>query len=395
MLRSVLRQVENTGEKTTKQQNQDDACNATMTLRLLLLIATISTCLGFAPSLRTAISSLKSPLPLFLSSQGGGQSRFEGMQREPTAADLAVIDDMITKLSDAKPYELPNAVSRAIRVVSSPQFFLRIAERVDKASTSMEKEKLSALADNLVNTIRAVVSMTEDSLNDRAKDVEKVVKAASEPESGEFLVPLSKERLDAMRTEVEGLEAEDLNEGFLTTVDSWMNKAHQVSEETSGDYHSGILAHSISIYTSSLHILPLNTRNQQKDGMDGMVTIMQKALQIYAGTVISRARIQLQANVGAALSGETQVAADDAAAGLASTDSAASSLFEKLLHVDTDSWDTEIRKGIDSEGVTKESLVSEVQKTMESVILGLENGSMGQRVQAEFLRELVMRIEAC
>ena len=127
--------------------------------------------------------------------------------------------------------------------------------------------------------------------------------------------------------------------------------------------------------------------------MDGMVTIMQKALQIYAGTVISRARIQLQANVGAALTGETQVAADDAAAGLASTDSAASALFEKLLHVDTDSWDVEIRKGID-EGVTKESLVGEVQRTMESVILGLENGSMGQRVQAEFLRELVTRIEA-
>ena len=133
---------------------------------------------------------------------------------------------------------------------------------------------------------------------------------------------------------------------------------------------------------------------QPKDGMDGMVTIMQKALQIYAGTVISRARIQLQANVGAALSGEGQVAADDAAAGLASTDSAASALFEKLLHVDTDNWDMEIRKGIDMEGVTKESLVGEVQKTMEGVILGLENGSMGQRVQAEFLRELVTRIEA-
>jgi hypothetical protein len=121
---------------------------------------------------------------------------------------------------------------------------------------------------------------------------------------------------------------------------------------------------------------------------------MQKALQIYAGTVISRARIQLQANVGAALSGESPVAADDAAAGLSSTDSAASALFEKLLHVDTDNWDMEIRKGIDMEGVTKESLVGEVQKTMEGVILGLENGSMGQRVQAEFLRELVTRIEA-
>jgi len=151
------------------------------------------------------------------------------MQREPSPAEIAVIDDMITKMSNAKPYELPNAVSRAMRVVSSPQFFLRIAERADDASDPGEKEKLGAFADNLVNTIRAVVSMTEDSLNERAADVERVVKAASEPESGEFLVPLSADRIDAMRVEMEGLEAEDLNEGFLSTIDSWMNKAHQVS----------------------------------------------------------------------------------------------------------------------------------------------------------------------
>lgn len=30
----------------------------------------------------------------------------------------------------------------------------------------------------------------------------------------------------------------------------------------------------------------------------------------------------------------------------------------------------------------------------ENVVLGLENGSMAQRVQAEFLRELVTRVEA-
>lgn len=276
------------------------------------------------------------------------------MQRKPTAADLAVIDDMITKLSNAKPYELPNAVSRAIRVVSSPQFFLRIAERADETSDEMEKEKLGAFADNLVNTIQAVVSMTEDSLDERAKDVERVVKAASEPDSGEFLVPLSKERVDAMRKEVQGLEDGDLNEAFLNTVDAWMNKAHQ-------------------------------------DGMDGMVTIMQKALQMYAGTVISRARIQLQANVGAAVVGEDQAAAD--AAAKAKKSSAASALLDTLLHTDTDEWDVAIRKGIDEE-VTKDGLVSEVQKTMEGIILGLENGSMAQRVQAEFLRELVTRIEA-
>ena len=44
--------------------------------------------------------------------------------------------------------------------------------------------------------------------------------------------------------------------------------------------------------------------------------------------------------------------------------------------------------------MTKEALIGEVQKTMEGVILGLDNGSMAQRVQAEFLRELVTRIEA-
>jgi len=131
--------------------------------------------------------------------------------------------------------------------------------------------------------------------------------------------------------------------------------------------------------------------------MDGMVAIMQKALQIYAGTVISRARFQLEANVGAAIAGEDQDAADAAAAKAEreSSNTGASALLEKLLHVDTDNWDIEIRNGIDEgEDVSKEALISEVQKTMEAVILGLENGSMVQRVQAEFLRELVTRIEA-
>jgi hypothetical protein len=131
--------------------------------------------------------------------------------------------------------------------------------------------------------------------------------------------------------------------------------------------------------------------------MDGMVTIMQTALQIYAGTTIARARVRLQANVGAAVSGEDQAAADavvDATKkGDSGMNSAASDLLEKLLHIDTDDWDMEIRRGIEND-VAKEDLVSEVQKIMEAVILGLENGSMAQRVQAEFLRELVTRIEA-
>lgn len=127
--------------------------------------------------------------------------------------------------------------------------------------------------------------------------------------------------------------------------------------------------------------------------MDGMVTILQKVLQIYAGRVISQARVQLLANVGAAVSGKSQASANKAAAEEANTSSAASDLLERMLSVDTDTWDMEIRKGIEGE-CTKEDLVKEIQRTMEGVILGLENGSMAQRVQAEYLRELITRVEA-
>ena len=57
------------------------------------------------------------------------RSGLEGNQRQPTANELSIMDEMITKLAEAKPYELPNAVRRAFRVCSSPRFFMRIAER--------------------------------------------------------------------------------------------------------------------------------------------------------------------------------------------------------------------------------------------------------------------------
>lgn len=269
------------------------------------------------------------------------------------------MDEIITKLADAKPYELPQAVSKAIRVVSSPRFFMRIAERADQTSDEVMKAKLGALAENVVTTLEAVVSTTEDKLDESAKFVEDIVKAAAEPDSGEFLVPLTSERVDAMRAEISKLDSASMDEGFLSTVDAWMNKSHQ-------------------------------------DGMDGMVGILQKVLQIYAGTEIKRARAVLQANVGAAVSGKSQGKADEVLAeeereGL----KPAAALLEDLMEMDTDMWDSALSKSFaDEEGVGPKALMGEVQRTIEGVVLGLENGSMAQRVQAEFLRELVSRVEA-
>lgn len=287
-------------------------------------------------------------------------SQIEGNQRAPTAQELSLMDDMITKLAAAEPYELPGAVSKAIRVVSSPQFFLRIANRADQETDAEMKARLLALSENLVQTIQAVVSTMEERLDDRAKDVESVVQAAAEPDSGEFLVPLSAERVDAMRDALAKLDSAALDEGFLSTVDAWMNKSHQ-------------------------------------DGMDGMVGILQKVLQMYAGAEIRRARAALQANVGAAVSGKSQATADEVlAAEEKQGPKPAAALMERLMQVDADLWDVEMRKSFEDaeSGVTSKALLGEVQRTIEGVVLGLENGSMAQRVQAEFLKELVQRIEA-
>ena len=92
------------------------------------------------------------------------------------------MDEMIDKLAAAAPYELPAAVKRAFRIIRSPPFFLRIAERTDQATTDEEREKLQALATNLVSTLEVVVETTEEQLDERAVDVETVVKAAAEPD---------------------------------------------------------------------------------------------------------------------------------------------------------------------------------------------------------------------
>lgn len=77
-----------------------------------------------------------------------------------------------------------------------------------------------------MNTLEVVVETTEEQLDERAKYVESVVKAAAEPDSGEFLVPLIPERLKAMRRKLRELDEAILDEGFLSTVDSFMNKSY-------------------------------------------------------------------------------------------------------------------------------------------------------------------------
>merc|ERR1712003_333322 len=96
------------------------------------------------------------------------------------------------------------------------------------------------------------------------------------------------ERLDSMKKVIQDMPSSSLDEGFLKTVESWMNKS-------------------------------------KKDGKDGMVGIFQKVLQIYAGVEILRARKCLR---------ETENKQTE--------QKPIEVVFDKLLCIDTDNWNTEL-----------------------------------------------------
>lgn len=294
---------------------------------LLSLLSLAATTHAFVPAFRKAASSA-SAATVVIPKMAPDASRFEGNRRMPTAQELSIMDEMINKLANAAPYELPGAVKRAFRIIRSPRFFLRIAERADQASSDQEKEKLEALAQNLVSTLEVVVETTEEKLDERSTDVEVVVKAAAEPDSGEFLVPLTPDRLEAMQSTIRGLEESKLDEGFLATLDAWIVKSHQ-------------------------------------DGMDLMVGILQKVLQMYAGLQIQRS-----------LERASEFKEENTA-----------TLFQ-LLQSDAEAWPSQIASTSDLPELKKQ-----VQKTMETIVLSLETGSMAQQVQAEYLKELMKRVE--
>jgi hypothetical protein len=204
-------------------------------------------------------------------------SRLEGNNRPASPDELRIMDEMIDKLADAKPYDLPNAVQRAFRVISSPQFFMRIAARADETTDETQQEKLAALAANLVSTLEAVVSTTEDRMDERAKDVENVIKAAAEPDSGEFMVPLLPERVQ---------RCDRLCKPWTTTL------------------------------IRSFSIRLMRMMKSHEDGMDLMVEFERRCK--CTGTSIA----------GAKLANKSK-----------ESSSAAYKLFEQLLNTDADVWD--------------------------------------------------------
>jgi len=105
----------------------------------------------------------------------------------------------------------------------------------------------------------------------------------------------------------------------------------------------------------------MNKANE--DELDGMVSIFQTMLQQWAAIELLEAKPQ-------------------------------NAVLEEMLKDDPALWNAILAKSIKEEG-DKEDLLTAVQACVEKVVLQKASGSYGQRVQAEFLREMMGRIRDC
>jgi hypothetical protein len=226
-------------------------------------------------------------------------------------------------------YQVPALVSRDLKLVSSPSFFLEIAAKSDAALTEAARDKLSALAAMVMASLETIVNKTEEKVDKSSEALQAILKAAAE-DDGEFLVPLSLAKSAALRGAM--LERSgQLDEPFLATVNAYVRK----SEET---------------------------------GLTGMVPILQAVLQQYASITLMEDKSITMATEGATTP----------------------RLLDKLLATPPAAWEAVVAYELGRVGsvLAKDDLNAEIQGRVESVVLALPAGSYGQVILAEFLREL-------
>ncbi|CAM9399391.1 unnamed protein product [Choristocarpus tenellus] len=231
----------------------------------------------------------------------------------------------------------------------------------DAEQDPSKRTRLDLLAKEVTSILEELVNFAEEKMDDSATILQIIVTSAAE-ENGEFLVPLSDDRLAALRHSIR-IHGDSLDSNFLATAQAWMEKVGREKE------------------------------------MEGMVVILQKVLQIYAAEDILRrgGKGGIAASVG-------QREAQGGSGGGATvwgSKTPAGRLLDEVLSTDPDKWDG-ILSGLARSGggqmgaVTKDGFMGAIQVAIETVILQQENGSMPQRVQAEFLSELCKRVEvAC
>lgn len=243
----------------------------------------------------------------------GGRRGARAGKTRAGASELAAVDAVIDLLLEAKDEEeLAKTVAENV-LAFDQQMWMRFASRSDGAETAEEKTRLMEAAGKCMKLVEAMVERTESTIEEASSGVQQVVGAAADPASGEFDVPLKADALERMKS---ALETVAVDERMLNTIYAWIRKSDE-------------------------------------NGLDGMVHILQRLLQLYAARELDEKKTPL----------------------------------DTVIRATAEEWTMHFID-VSKDGYSETAFVKDLQRRMEGVVLNLPNGSYAQRVQAEYLKEI-------
>ncbi|KAL1324216.1 uncharacterized protein LOC107628850 isoform X2 [Arachis ipaensis] len=225
------------------------------------------------------------------------------------------IDMLIDMLREANPHQLQKIVLENI-LAFNPTFWIRLAARSDTCKSEDDKEKIESATDVLKGVLKPVVD-----------------------DEGEISwPPRDPQGLTLMEMEISQREQEgQLDEGFLAEVNAQLRQAKE-----DGD----------------------------KPGLEAM---LQKVLQLYASTVLSRRSYAMKGS---------EVLKDE-------------QFLENIIQAPEEEWNNILIKGltIGAGDISPEELDAVVKKRIERTLIRTEGGSYQQRILTEYLKGIETRAE--
>ena len=149
-----------------------------------------------------------------------------GRAAEQQLAEVQQLDALIDTLMEQKnPQQLAQTVAENLMSFDQ-RFWLRLATRSDAAADEETKAQLAALARVVMQLVDTVVQRTNEQLTESTSLLQDILKAAADPQTGEWELPLAPDKLEAMRA-VMAADPGALDESLLAACYSWMRKASE------------------------------------------------------------------------------------------------------------------------------------------------------------------------
>ncbi|XP_030468564.2 uncharacterized protein LOC115687222 isoform X2 [Syzygium oleosum] len=247
------------------------------------------------------------------------------------------IDRLIDLLRHANPQELQKIVAENI-LAFNEGFWIRLAARNDTCKSEDDKKDYEELALSVMTIVDRLVHKTNEKIESSTDVLKAILKPAVDEKEEIRWPPRDPEALKAMEEEVMQMEQEgQLDEGFLSEVNAQLRQAKEDGDKP------------------------------------GLVAMLQKVLQLYASTVLSKRSY--------AKRGNEVLKAEE--------------FLEVLIKAPEEEWNKLLLDGmtVGKGDVSPEDLYAVIKKRIERTLIRTEGGSYQQRVLTEYLKGIQSRAE--